>query len=222
VEEGRTMPEYLITLLAAFIGAIFGSVGAVVARHLLAQRSEDARARAMLTQRYLYQIQDSTEALWYRLENLAFQQGRYVMPDQYFETTTLYALGRVLAIERILALEGVYPHLDTVYSELGDFLRKSRIDLSLQGLGFFQYNRISLAEAVMEREQDRFRTSTFLEFRKRYEAEDSPERRWLAPAREGIKSLSQEKMQTLLDSLAEIALRVSKETGVSTSLTEGG
>ena len=114
------------------------------------------------------------------------------MPNQYFETTTLYALGRVLAIERLLALEGVYPQLETLYPGLGIFLMENRVDYAL-GAGFYQYDRLALAEAVMEREGDRFRASTYLEFRRRYESKESGEGEWLAPAREAIQSLTEER-----------------------------
>ena len=172
----------------------------------------------MLIRRYLYSLQDASESLWYRLHNLAFEDGKLVMKKGYFETSTLYALGRVLAIERILALDGVYPQLDDVYEELGSELRTKRVDLSLHGMGFNQYDRVSLAEAVLEREQDQFRTSTYLEFRRRYEAEDGAERAWLEPARDAIQSLDEARMKTLLDLLYSIAERVSVETGITTTV----
>lgn len=212
------MPEYMSTLLAALIGAVIGSVGAVFAEYWLTRRTEESQRRQMMSQRYLFQFQDAVEALWYRLNNLTFMGGRFVMPDDYFETTTLYALGRVLANERILALEGVYPQLDSAYPDLGKFLRERRIDRELQSINFHQYDRISLAEAVIEREAERYRTSTYLEFRRRFEAEGSTERKWLAPAREAIQSLDEKSMKALLDSLRAIAVRIANETGVSSSL----
>src|SRR5437870_10810424 len=78
----------------------------------LAEESEKAKRRSALVSRYLFQLQDAVEALWFRLNNLSAQGGRAVMDKTYFEMTTLYALGRVLASERILALEGVYPQLN--------------------------------------------------------------------------------------------------------------
>jgi hypothetical protein len=153
------MPQWLTSLLAALIGAGVGSVGAVLVADWRKQQAESTERREALVQRYLFQLQDSIESLWYRLENLARRSGRLVMQDQYFETTTLYALGRVLAIERLLALEGVYPQLDRLYPGLGEYLMGQRVDLALPG-SFYQYDRLALAEAVMEREGEHFRAST--------------------------------------------------------------
>lgn len=127
-------------------------------------------------QRYLIQHQDAVEALWFRLHNLANQGGRAVMTDRYFEVTTMYALVRVLAIERIMALDGVHPQLDAIDSGLAEYLRQQPISRQLEGLGFHQYDRLSLAESVIEREEGQFRGSTYLEFRRRYEPEGSAER----------------------------------------------
>jgi hypothetical protein len=213
------MPQWLASLLAALIGAGVGSIGAVIAADWHKRRAEMTERRQALVQRYLFQLQDSIESLWYRLDNLARRHGRLVMGDQYFETTTLYALGRVLAIERLLALEGVYPQLETLYPGLGRFLMERRVDSAL-GSGFYQYDRLSLAEAVIEREGDRFRASTYLEFRRRYENEDSGERAWLAPAREAIQALSEARTERLLAHLREIALCIAKEANIPSGLRE--
>jgi hypothetical protein len=196
------MPTYVATLLGALIGALIGSVGAVLIRHWLTIRREENRAREELVQRHLFQLQDATESLWFRLHNLAFRGGVAAMRDpKYFKITTLYALGKLLAVERIFALEGIYPQLDAAYGEssmllglkqylwkarkeqrpkLGKFLREHRTDLRLRHIRTFQQgDRIFLAEAVIEGERERFRTSTFVEFVKRYEAADSPEKEWL-------------------------------------------
>jgi hypothetical protein len=214
------MLEYAPTLLAALIGAVVGSVGAVLAEHWLSRRYEESRRRETLVQRYLFQLQDAAEALWYRLNNLTFEHGRFVMPDDYFETTTLYALGRVLAVERILALDGAYPQLDLAYPELGGFLRTHRIDAELRGIGFYQYDRVSLAEAMIEREGEQFRVSTYLDFRMRYESQGSPERRWLDPAKEAIQALEQPRMRALLHALRTIAVRVSSATNMTSPLSD--
>lgn len=131
------------------------------------------------------------------------------MGGQYFETTTLYALGQVLAIERLFALEGVYPQLATHYPELGEFLRKHRVEYAL-GNDFYQYDRLALAEAVMELGGDHFRASTYLEFRRRYESKDSGEGEWLAPARKAIESISAKRQEVLLNHLQKVAMRIAK------------
>jgi hypothetical protein len=112
--------EFGLTVVAALVGAFSGGW----AQHWWTQRAELKKRRETLVQRYLIQHQDAVEALWFRLHNLANQGGRAVMTDHYFEVTTMYALGRVLAIERIMALDGVHPQLDAIDSGLAEYLRQ--------------------------------------------------------------------------------------------------
>jgi hypothetical protein len=214
------MPQWTASLIAALIGAGVGSIGAVLVGDARKQRAERAERRELLVQRYLFQLQDSAESLWYRLKNLTYEEGRLVMEDQYFETTTLYALGRALAAERLLALDGVYPQLETLYPGLGSFLIKNQIDLAL-GEGFYKYDRLVLAEAVMQRDGDRLRVSTYIEFRGRYEGQRESETEWLAPARGAIESITPESTKLLRKRLENIALRLSNETGIPTALQNG-
>jgi hypothetical protein len=102
------MPEYLATLYAALIGAVVGSGGAVIVENLFARHREESRKREVLVQRYLYQLQDAAESLQYRLKNLGERSQEWLAQQlsdypAYLETTTLYALGRVLAVERMEA-----------------------------------------------------------------------------------------------------------------------
>ena len=208
----------MTTLVAALIGAIIGSIGAVMAGKYVDRKAEQARKREGLVQRYLFQLQDSIEALWYRVENLESRGDNLQTAEAYFQVTSLYALGRVLAIERILAIEGVYPQLEIYCSTLGQFLKTNRVDSLLNVHGFYQYHRISLAEAVIEYDEQHFRASTYLEFRRRYENSESPERKWLTPAIEAIASLSEK--PALLTKLKEIALKISEQTDMPSSLKE--
>jgi hypothetical protein len=218
LKEETSMPDFVATILAALIGSVIGSVGAVLADHWLTERNERSHRREILIQRYIFQLQDALEMLYYRLRNLAFQGGKYVMTDDYFEQTTLYALGRTLALERIFALEAVYPQFDTVYPGLGKFMKEYRIDFKLQHSNFYRYDRIALAEAVIEREGDAFRVSTYLEFRKRYETANSLEKQWLMPAGRAIQSLSVSQMEDLLAAVKTKAQGVAKKTGINSSL----
>ena len=190
------MFDFASTIVAALIGSIIGSVGAVLADHWMTGRNEKFHKREMLVQRYLFQLQDALETLWYRLRNLVIHDGKYIMAEEYFTITTLYALGRVLALERIFALEAVYPQLDAIYSGLGKLLRQQdyQIERQLPASGFFQFNRLSLAEAVIVHEGDSFRSSTFLEFWRLYETDHALEKQWLEPATDAIRSLSQTQM----------------------------
>jgi hypothetical protein len=126
--------------------------------------------------------------------------------------------GRVLALERIFALEAVYPQLEAIYPGLGAFFKKQRIDLQLQHTDFYQYDRLSLAEAVIEHEGDLFRTSTYLEFRRRYEAEHALEQQWLAPASQAIQSLPSDRMEAILATLKTTAKGIAEKTGIDSSL----
>jgi len=58
-----------------------------------------------------------------------------------------------------------------------------------------------------------FRISTYLEFRKRNEAEGSPEKKWVVPTKEAVQSLNKEHLLTLLNCLHAIATRIAWETG---------
>ena len=236
------MSDTAASLLAALIGAVIGSVGGVVIQSWLSARAERSRRREDLVQRYLYQLQDSVESLWYRLKNLRDHGGRFVMEDQYFATSSLYSLGRVLALERILLLEGVYPQLQKVNPGMGEFLKSHRLDNYLSPV-LYQYDRLVLAEAVMEREGPSFRTSTYLEFSTRYETRPPQERDPLSLALSALESLhgenlgsanaglshqqvqarqGPEAMRTVMELLPVIAARLAAETGIPTSLSAGG
>ena len=93
------------------------------------------------------------------------------MENSYFEESTLYAISCVLAFKRILLLDGIYLQLDD--NQLGKHLKRKLLyefDVEFDKLQFikrfFYYDRIALAEAVMERENGNFRISTFLEVKK--------------------------------------------------------
>lgn len=205
------------TILAALIGSVIGSLGAVLFESRLKRRAEETARREILVRRYLFQLQDAAESLWFRLYNLNFQDGRGVMDDEYFANTMLYALGRVLAIERILVLEGIYPELEALYPELGEFLKANRLDPKLADT-VYQYHRLALAESMIERAEDGFRPSTYLEFRRRYESSEHGEQQWLAPALEGIRSLQKETYEELMSSLHTVTARLISETGLPTAI----
>src|SRR5436189_4824530 len=105
--------------VAAIIGAAIGAVatvGGLVAQSLFQRRSDalqrqeareaEARERrAALARRYLFQLQDAVDSLRYRLDNWAARGGQpwaASVDAGYWEITTLYALARALAAERIL------------------------------------------------------------------------------------------------------------------------
>jgi hypothetical protein len=213
------MPDYAATLLAALIGAIIGSIGAVFIEFWLSGRAKDKQSRKLIAQKYLFQLQDATESLWYRIDNLVVFHGE-IKDDSYFEFTTLYTLGRVLASERILVFDGVYPLLNELYPELTNTFR-NRIDKTLGKIGLKQYDRIALAESLIESENGRFRLSTYLEFRRKFEAEGHKEQIWLEPSRKAIRSLSEENVRKIISEIMyEVAKEISKNINVTSSLSD--
>ena len=143
---------------------------------------------------------------------------RELRNDGYFELTTLYVLGRVLASERIVGLDGIYPLLNNLYPRLTDVFR-NRIDKTLGKLGLKQYDRIALAEALIEIDGSNFGLSTYLEFRRKYEIDEPQERKWLEPARLAIRALSTENVRQIVSELMyEVAKEISKKIRVTSSL----
>jgi hypothetical protein len=69
------------TVLAALIGAVIGSLGAVLVEAHLKRRAEETARRQILVRRYLFQLQDAAESLWFRLYNLNFP-GRSVCDER--------------------------------------------------------------------------------------------------------------------------------------------
>jgi hypothetical protein len=170
---------------------------------------------------YLFELQDATEALWHRLYNLAYESGRSVMTDDYLEETTVYALGRVLAADRVLTLEGMYPEVAEFYRELGKTLQGRRLSVAFALPDFQQYDRIALGEAVLEREEGRFRTITYLAFASRYGGEAGGTARWLEKAKKAVRKLADRSLaDPLLDLLGEIAEATANVTGIPTSIAE--
>jgi hypothetical protein len=51
----------------------------------------------------------------------------------------------------LLALEGVYPELESLYPGLGSFLVENQVDHTL-GEGLYKHDRLVLAEAVIQRD----------------------------------------------------------------------
>jgi hypothetical protein len=144
----------VITVVSALIGAIIGSIGATFTSHLLSNRAERQRIHRNIVQRYLIQLQFSLELLSSRFHN--FDMRRTIMTEEYFQTTTLYALGRVLAYKQILDMEAagysMVPRdaLKALDEKLDDLNYKMNTSL-------FRYDRQTLAETLMEKEEEHFR-----------------------------------------------------------------
>lgn len=214
------MPDYLVTILAALIGAVIGSLGSKFVEDRLRRADQTRQNRAQLVQRYLFQLQDATESLWFRFQNIQLRGGRAVMDDRYFEISTLYALGRVLAYSRILVLDGIYPQLNAFEAELGKTLKDKlqQVDRQIRTSAFQHYHRLALAESVMEKQADKqephLRTSTYLEFWQRYESKDSVVESSLQPAKQRVASIQKGDawLGVLMDLLKEMTQRLANAT----------
>jgi hypothetical protein len=223
------MSEALAAIIGAAIGAV-ATVGGLVAQGVLQRRSdalqrrearelETRERRQAVAHRYLFQLQDAVDSLRYRFENWTGRGGRpwaASVDAGYWEITTMYALARALAAERVLMLEGVYPQLESASPGLGRFL----IETSVEGaLGanlrrLFYYHRLALAESALQREADGFRIVTYSEFRRRYEDPSSGLGELLAPAMGAIERIDDRTMLALKQLLDEISEKLGEETGM--------
>jgi hypothetical protein len=207
------VPEWLVTLLSTLAGGAI-AFGTVLLQQRSARQAEADSRRERLTSRYLYQLQDAAESLWFRLDNLSKRSGAPVMDARdplYREVTTLYALGRLLAVQRMLTLDGIWPELAR-YPNINSLLR----DLALEDAwpsGLFHYDRIALGEAVLERDDQGLRTSTYLEFRRRYESDEALPREWRDRVWKTVEGFSGARRDTLLTTLFDLSKALGKVTG---------
>lgn len=198
--------------IAAIIGAAVGAIATVtgvIAQALLknradaeerreARESDRERQRRDLVQRYLFQLQDAVVSLRLRLENWARRGGQAwseSIDPGYWDVTTLYALGRALAAERILSLEGVYASIEQQFPEYAGSLRNPSVDALLQdGLRqLFRYHRLALAESLLEREPEGYRIMMYTEWRRRYEDPSSGLDLLLEPTKASLQRLTPER-----------------------------
>jgi hypothetical protein len=224
------MSSGIAAIIGAAIGAIATAAGVIVQAVLKnradAQQRREAwendreRQRRELVQRYLFQLQDAVVSLRSRLKNWAWRGGQAYsesVDPGYWDVTTLYALGRVLAAERILSLEGVYAAIEQQFPGLAETLRSPSVDevlqVSLRQL--FRYHRLALAESLLERGTEGYRLMMYTEWRRRYEDPSSGLDRLLDPTTESLQRLTPERdLGRLIESLAEIAALLGKMTGI--------
>ena len=181
--------------------------------------------------RYLAQLQDSCESLWFRLKNIAYERADIATDEEYLVTTTMYTLGRALGIERMLAIEGLYPEIWRRFPQLRSALVPRVVDSAVaattrkarteRGRELQQYDRITLGEATVVRDGDGFRQSTFLEFRLRVEGE-AREQLWWNPARASVLALrdSNDIVEPLMAAAKGLSLALSAVTTMQSALVE--
>lgn len=89
--------------------------------------------------------------------------------------------------------------------------------------GFQQYDRIALAEAVLERDEHGTRPSTYLAFPAQYGEGGPGSADWVSSARVAVARLTGseiDKIDELLDLLGPIAHQTAAATGLDTSIIE--
>jgi hypothetical protein len=217
-------------MLDAVMAVVVVLVGAAATFAFGQWRAERAR-RDVLLRRYLAQLQDSCESLWFRLKNIAYESADIATDEEYLVTTTMYTLGRALGIERMLAIEGLYPEIWRRFPQLRSALVPRVVDSAVaattrkarteQGRELQQYDRITLGEATVVRDGDGFRQSTFLEFRLRVEGE-ATEQLWWNPARASVLALrnSNDMVKPLMAAAKRLSLALSAVTSMQSALAE--
>jgi hypothetical protein len=211
-------------MLESLMAVVAVLAGAAATYFFQAWRARRERRTLLLTC-YLAQLQDASESLWYRLLNLAYERASQATDETYLVTTTMYTLGRALGLERMLALEGMYPEIWKRFPQLKDSVSRRLIDEAVEettkarGVELQHYDRLALAEAAVERHGDGFRPSTFLEFRGRIEGADSA---WWKPARAAVKALqdSGDAVGALMETLEGLALALSGVTEIDSAVTK--
>jgi hypothetical protein len=220
----------LLTIISALIGAVIGSIGSAIITNYLSHWRDSKKIYEQLIQKYLLQLQDCVESLWFRLYNIHIQGEQMSMEDKYYEVTTLYSLARVLALKYIISIEGVYFTIEKEKKGLGLFLRNKleNIDNELNHINqenmphskFYRYDRQLLAEVVLEKEDHYNRTCTFLDFRKRYEESNSEVAPLLNSARDFIQKLNKTNVLVIMDYLLDIEKKLELETGIKSNITK--
>ena len=218
--------------ISSLLGAIVGGLAAIGGAWLQArnaarlqgaeaarqekQRREQSAAliqerRELLARRYLYQLGDAVDSLLHRVDNWAhrggpsYAEGLY---PGYWEITSLYAVARALAAERVLDLEGVYVELQALSSNEDTKLPQRAVEEAIRkafGHGLFYYHRLALAEAVLDRAGGEFRLLTYSEFLRRYEDPEWNLKSLLEPARQAFGSLRKERLEELAQSLTNLS-----------------
>jgi hypothetical protein len=210
------------TLFPALIGAISGSLGGASINDWYRRKALKKTLHENLINQYLLQLQDFAESLWYRLDNIKNKGGHRIMNDIYFEETTLYALGSVLAYARIFLLDGVYSQMEQVKSTLGTNVKNKlyAIDAALDvefNVPFFRYERLALAEAVI-RKDTTHHICSYLEFKKSYQDTSSNLKKSLEPAKIFISSLEGPEVASIMADLKKLVILIEDHTGIVSKL----
>jgi hypothetical protein len=210
--------------MPALIGAITGSIGGNFLSFWLTRKAERQTLRRELVDKYLIQLQDSLESLWFRLDNMTNRDGLQKMGDRYYEVSTLYILGSVLAHNRILSNEGAYTKINQSIPGLGIFLRTkmnqfgSYLDNIDPSVHFYQFDRIALSEAIISLKGEHQTIGSYFEFRKQFEDSNSNLKSTLSPATEFIVKIKSRDLNPVMEKIYEIAIKIDTQTGITTGI----
>lgn len=217
-------PYNLLTVgIAAFGGTILGAF----LQNWLFRRREKFKEDKQTVQTHLAQLQYSAESLWYRLHNLSSAGGKSLMTQEYYVTSTLYALGRLLAQKLIFESEGAYVKTERISPGLGNKIRSElgNVDAALNNINyrytphkrFFRFERQLLAESVVSRTDNNSVTLTYLEFKWNYDTNFHGLKDYLNESMEFVTSLNEQDWGFLLQPLNVIRESLSKFTLVEST-----
>jgi hypothetical protein len=131
------------------LGLVSAGAGVLITK-LWELQSEKRRERQEIVAKYLSQLQDAVDTLWSRMEGIRNSPSSYDFEGTYFQDTNVYAMGRVLAIERVIAERGLYSIIHTHDKKLSEFLQRRRLSRLLSGNKCHRFERITLAEILIE------------------------------------------------------------------------
>jgi hypothetical protein len=189
-------------------------------RHSEAAERLQERQRA-LARRYLFQLGEAVDSLLHRVDNWLRRGGKPyagALNPGYWETTTLYVFARALGAERILSLDAVYLDLQALWPKGHTSLSPRAVERAVAdavGGGWFQYDRLGLAEAALTRADDGFRLLIYSEFRLRFD--DPGWHQFLEAARETFNSLTEHQLTMLEDQLIAVKAQIDAATSTGTS-----
>jgi hypothetical protein len=207
------MSDAVLGLVGALVGGLAALGGAFVqartAERSERQRSNVAAAESFrgLAQRYLFQLRDAVESLDARVHNWAERGGAPFAESRdpgYWQVTTLYAIGRALAAERILDLEGVYIQIEAAFKCR---LERRQVEEAIRQATkneLFYYHRLAMAESILDRGPDGFRLLTYTEFRQRLADPAWELEIVLEPVTKALASLDDTKLRRLRADLASL------------------
>ncbi|MDH3678060.1 MAG: hypothetical protein OEQ12_07150 [Nitrosopumilus sp.] len=170
-----------------------------------AERKEKDKHVFDLTQRHLIQFEEILSSVWFRFHNFLYEDAleetlRREQKDGYLTYSTLYALGCLLAYQRLFLIEGIYAEMDRCSKDLDKTIKNELITISklLDELGkklnssFYRYDQLALAEGIMIKDDGKYKISSQYEFRQKLADPDSLQYSLLYPSMAFVKALNED------------------------------